>query len=76
MVSSLSSLSETVDRSTLDRRLADEIMKHLTDIKEKIKQSGVATVVVDGTTFNVKLSSDKALEVTVAESEVSRQKAG
>ena len=53
MVAKLSSLSETVDRTTIDHRLADEIERRLPQIKEDIQKTGFSLVEVDGKTFRV-----------------------
>jgi hypothetical protein len=53
MVANLSSLSEAVDRTTIDRKLADEIQRCLPQIKEEIQRKGFSLVEVDGKTFRI-----------------------
>ena len=53
MVANLSSLSEAVDRTTIDRKVADEIQRRLPQIKEDIQRNGYSLVQVDGKTFRI-----------------------
>jgi hypothetical protein len=53
MVANLSNLSEAVDRTTIDRKLADEIQRRLPQIKEEIQRDGFSLVQVDGKTFRI-----------------------
>jgi hypothetical protein len=53
MVANLSSLSETVDRTTTDRKLADEIQQRLPQIEQDIQENGFSLIEVDGKTFRI-----------------------
>jgi hypothetical protein len=53
MVANLSSLSEAVDRTTIDRKVADEIQRRLPQIREDIQRNGYSLVQVDGKTFRI-----------------------
>jgi hypothetical protein len=54
MVANLETLSEAVDLSRLDRKLADKIEADLVRINEEIARQGYSDVSVDGKTFRIK----------------------
>ena len=53
MVANLETLSETVDLTRIDRKLADRIEADLQRINEEIQSQGYSDVTVDGKTFRV-----------------------
>ena len=53
MVANLETLSEVVDLTRIDRKLADRIEADLERINEDIKRQGYSDVTVDGKTFRV-----------------------
>jgi hypothetical protein len=53
MVANLETLSEAVDLSRLDRKLADKIEADLPRIQQEIKDQGYSDVTVDGKTFRI-----------------------
>ena len=53
MVANLETLSETVDLTRLDRKLADKIEADLAHIKDEIARQGYSDVTVDGKTFRI-----------------------
>jgi hypothetical protein len=53
MVANLETLSEVVDLTRIDRKLADKIEADLERINEEIKRQGYSDVTVDGKTFRV-----------------------
>jgi hypothetical protein len=59
MVASLSALSETVNRSTTDRKLADEIQARMAEIKKDIAEKGYSSVNIDGKIFRITSISAK-----------------
>lgn len=71
-MSKLSVLSESVDRTTIDRRLADEIQKRIEPIKHDIAQKGFSLIELDGKTFRI---TDIPEEVTT-HVQVTTQRAG
>jgi hypothetical protein len=53
MVANLDTLSEAVDLSRIDRKLADKIQADLERINKEIALHGYSDVTVDGETFRV-----------------------
>lgn len=53
MVANLGSLSEAVDLSRIDRKLADRIEADLKRINAEIETNGFSDVTVDGKTFRI-----------------------
>lgn len=53
MVANLETLSEAVDLTRIDRKLADRIESDLPRIEEEIHRQGYSEVTVDGKTFRV-----------------------
>lgn len=53
MVANLDTLSEAVDLSRIDRKLADKIEAELEQINNEIALNGYSEVTVDGQTFRV-----------------------
>jgi len=53
MVANLEMLSEAVDLTRLDRKLADKIEADLVRIKDEIARQGYSDVSVDGKTFRI-----------------------
>ena len=60
MVANLETLSEVVDLTRMDRKLADSIEADLERIDEEIKRQGYSDVTVDGKTFRVTRSVAEA----------------
>jgi hypothetical protein len=58
MVASVATLSEAVDLTTIDRKLADAIQDRLPQIKAEIEKEGSSTVVVDGKTFRITMNPE------------------
>jgi hypothetical protein len=56
MVASVATLSEAVDLTTIDRKLADAIQDRLPQIKAEIEKDGSSIVVVDGKTFRITMN--------------------
>ena len=54
MVANLETLSEVVDLTRVDRKLADKIEADLVRIREEIARQGYSDVSVDGKTFRIK----------------------
>jgi hypothetical protein len=57
MVANLETLSEAVDLSRIDRKLADKIEVELDRIKEEIAAQGFSDVTVDGKTYRITKSA-------------------
>jgi hypothetical protein len=53
MVANLEALSEAVDLTRIDRKLADKIEAELERINADIKRQGYSDVAVDGKTFRI-----------------------
>lgn len=53
MVASLESLSEVVDQTRIDRKLADKIEAERERIDREIELHGFSDVTVDGQTFRI-----------------------
>jgi hypothetical protein len=54
MVASLEKLSEVVDQTRIDRKLADKIEAERDRIDREIQANGYSEVSVDGQTFRIK----------------------
>lgn len=57
MVASLKNLSETIDKATTDRKVADEIQARLPQIREEIQRNGYSVVELQGKKYKVTGSS-------------------
>jgi hypothetical protein len=60
MVANLETLSEAVDLTRLDRKLADKIEADLVHIQDDIARQGYSDVTVDGKTFRVTKTAEGA----------------
>lgn len=60
MVANLDTLTETVDLTRLDRKLADKIEADLERIKADIALQGYSDVAIDGKTFRVEAAPKAA----------------
>ena len=54
MVANLETLSEAVDLTRIDRKLADRIEAELERISEEIDRQGYSDITVDGKSFRLK----------------------
>lgn len=65
MVANLGNLSEVVDQTRIDRKLADKIESERQRIDQEIAAQGFSDVTVDGQTFRI-TKKEAAKKVTAA----------